>query len=149
MKKKVIIWWTILGVLLVLIGFLGVRMIPGTTVRDDNVADKQVSKLNDSLYEYYTGEHSREFDLISSSNSDGKIVILVSLKNDKYKKNSVNNKFELTKVNYELASLQRKDKIYGAVQVVYEVDSTVVAESQNLYRPVKYVSSNDDTYDAL
>ena len=86
MKKKVIIWWTILGVLLVLIGFLGVRMIPGTTVRDDNVADKQVSKLNDSLYEYYTGEHSREFDLISSSNSDGKIVILVSLKNDKYKK---------------------------------------------------------------
>ena len=149
MKKKVIIWWTILGVLLVLIGFLGVRMIHGTTVRDDNVADKQVSKLNDSLYEYYTGEHSREFDLISSSNSDGKIVILVSLKNDKYKKNSVNNKFELTKVNYELASLQRKDKIYGAVQVVYEVDSTVVAEAQNLYRPVKYVSSNDDTYDAL
>ncbi|MBU7498105.1 hypothetical protein KGI31_14475 [Lactiplantibacillus pentosus] len=148
MKKKRVAVWGLLGIFVIIIGIACFFMVPGTTVRNSDVADKQVSKLNDSLYEYYSWRPEK-FDLISSANDDEKIVILVSLKDSKYTKNSISNKIELTKINYALASLQRKNHISGRIQVVYEVDSTVIAESENLYRPVKFISPNDDTYDSL
>lgn len=148
-RKRKIVVWSVLGILIAVICLWVFSMFPGITVRDDAVAEKQASKMSDSVFNYLWDAKSGEFENIDAMNSDGVIVITVSLADKKYVKNSLINRIELTKVSYDLWLVQKRNNIKGTIQVIYTVDGVVVDESDNLLRPVKYVSSNDDTYDTL
>ncbi|QBX93355.1 zinc ribbon domain-containing protein [Lactiplantibacillus plantarum] len=136
------------GGVIILLCFFTVLISRGTTEHNHEDVDKLASKLTDSVLWYQYMMHPNKIEMISvTSGEKSKITYTVVLKSDKFRKHNLNNRIALTQISYDLAKIQRDKNVKGISRVVYEVDADIVAVSPNLYRPVKFVTENDDSYD--
>lgn len=140
-KKKWIIVIIIFAI--IAIGSYGYHFLTTSQVRDDDVAEKAVSKLTDPLLDCTMFEHPEGIDTAAAENDDGVVTIRLSLEGDSLKKKSFANRMKLQKMNYALAGVQRKAKVKGVVSVNYYVDNERIATFSNLYGPIHYVTEKE------
>ncbi|EIW12543.1 hypothetical protein KCA1_2942 [Lactiplantibacillus pentosus KCA1] len=141
-KKKWVV--VIIVFAIIAVGAYGYHYLTTPQVRDDDVADKTVSKLTDPLLDYTMFDHPEGIDTATAENNGGVVSIRLSFKGDSLKKKSFANRMKLQKMNYALAGVQRKAKVKGAVSVNYYVDDERIATAANLYGPIHYVTEKEN-----